>query len=119
MKSIVDKPFGLLSLFAGLRGIELFVFNLLVDGGLLPILLAEDGGVYLWLRDLDDQTAGPRACRLPYNKDLHRKVDDTLRKLQAGEWLVGTRLPGGDARRIRIEFEAVKRDTGAHKSSQN
>ena len=84
-----------------------------------PILLAEDGGVYLWLRDLDDQTAGPRACRLPYNKDLHRKVDDTLRKLQAGEWLVGTRLPGGDARRIRIEFEAVKRDTGAHKSSQN
>jgi len=42
MKSIVDKPFGLLSLFAGLLGLELFVFFLLSDRGLLAVLLAED-----------------------------------------------------------------------------
>ncbi|MDH3447733.1 MAG: MotA/TolQ/ExbB proton channel family protein [Gammaproteobacteria bacterium] len=42
MKSIVDKPFGLLAVFAGLLGVELFVIYLLVDRGLLQTLLAED-----------------------------------------------------------------------------
>ncbi|TNF88866.1 MAG: hypothetical protein EP300_06835 [Gammaproteobacteria bacterium] len=42
MKTIVDKPFGLLSLFAGLLGVECFVVYLLADSGLLPTLLAED-----------------------------------------------------------------------------
>ena len=42
MKNIIDKPFGLLSLFAGFLGIELFVVYLLTDSGLLPTLLAED-----------------------------------------------------------------------------
>ena len=42
MKSIIDKPFGLLLLFCGLLGIELFVFYLLIDTGLLQTLLAED-----------------------------------------------------------------------------
>ena len=42
MKNIIDKPFGLFSLFAGLLGVELFVVYLLADSGLLPTLLAED-----------------------------------------------------------------------------
>jgi len=42
MKSIIDKPFGLLAIFVALLGIELFVFYLLADSGLLPTLLAED-----------------------------------------------------------------------------
>jgi len=42
MKSIIDKPFGLLTIFASLLGVELFVFYLLTDSGLLPALLAED-----------------------------------------------------------------------------
>jgi len=42
MKSIIDKPFGLLAIFASLLGVELFVFYLLADSGLLPTLLAED-----------------------------------------------------------------------------
>ena len=42
MKTIIDKPFGLLSLFSGLLGIELFLVYLLADSGLLPTLLAED-----------------------------------------------------------------------------
>jgi len=42
MKTIIDKPFGLLSLFGLLLGIELFVVYLLQDSGLLPTLLAED-----------------------------------------------------------------------------
>jgi hypothetical protein len=42
MKSIIDKRFGLLTIFASLLGVELFVFYLLVDSGLLPALLAED-----------------------------------------------------------------------------
>jgi len=42
MKTIIDKPFGLLSVFASLLGVELFVLYLLADSGLLPALLAED-----------------------------------------------------------------------------
>ena len=42
MKSITDKPFGLLLLFTSLLGVELFVVYLLVDSGYLGILLAED-----------------------------------------------------------------------------
>lgn len=42
MKSIIDKPFGLLAIFAGLLAVELFFAYLLADSGMLPTLLAED-----------------------------------------------------------------------------
>ncbi len=42
MKSIIDKSFGLLAIFASLLGVELFFCYLLADSGLLPTLLAED-----------------------------------------------------------------------------
>ena len=77
-----------------------------------------EGGLYLWLRDLDSENAIPRAYRLPYQKALHRKVDDTLRKQQSGERFVGSPVGGGADRRVRIVFEAVQRETGSHKSAQ-
>ena len=77
-----------------------------------------EGRLYLWLRDLEAEHAIPRAYRLPYRKALHRKVDDTLRKQQAGERFVGSPVSGGADRQIRIEFEAVQRDTRSHKSAQ-
>jgi hypothetical protein len=42
MKSIIDKSFGLFLIFVSLLGVELYVFYLLADSGLLPTLLAED-----------------------------------------------------------------------------
>ncbi len=42
MKSIIDKPYGLLLVFCSLLGIEVFVFYLLGESGLLQVLLAED-----------------------------------------------------------------------------
>ncbi len=42
MKAIVDKPFGLLLLLAGLFGLEVFILLLLLDHGLLQLLLAQD-----------------------------------------------------------------------------
>ncbi|TNF88864.1 MAG: hypothetical protein EP300_06825 [Gammaproteobacteria bacterium] len=78
----------------------------------------EAGGIYLWVRDLDSETAVPRAYRLPYQKALHRKVDDTMRKQQQGERFVGSPVSGGGQRQTRIEFEAVQRDTQSHKSVQ-
>ena len=42
MKSIVDKPFGLLLLLVGLLGIEVFGVFLLLDSGLLQSLLVQD-----------------------------------------------------------------------------
>ena len=34
----------------------------------------EPGGIYLWVRDLERERLIPRAYRLPYRKELHRKV---------------------------------------------
>jgi len=94
-------------------------FELISSYTVEPVLKNDEpGGVYLWLRDLDSEQAVPRAYRLPYQKALHRKVDDTLRKQREGEHFVGSPVPGGTGKRSRIEFEAVQRDTGAHKSSQ-
>lgn len=76
-----------------------------------------EGGLYQWLRDLDVENALPRAYQLPYRKALHRKIDDTLRKQEAGERFVGSPVTGGADRRTRIEFEAAERDTRSHKSS--
>ena len=42
MKSIVDKPFGLLLLLLGLFGIEVFAVFVLLDRGLLQTLLTQD-----------------------------------------------------------------------------
>ncbi len=42
MKSIIDKPYGLLLLFFCLLGVETFVFYLLGERGLLQLLLLED-----------------------------------------------------------------------------
>ena len=42
MKSITDKPYGLLLVFFCLLGLELFVFYLLGERGLLQLLLVED-----------------------------------------------------------------------------
>ena len=78
----------------------------------------EAGSIYLWVRDLDSETAVPRAYQLPYHKDLHRKVDDAMRKQQQGERFVGTPVSGGGQRQTRIEFDAVQRDTQSHKSAQ-
>jgi hypothetical protein len=77
----------------------------------------EDGAIYIWIRDLDASRSVPRSYRLPYQKALHRKVDDTLRKQREGERFVGSPVAGGAAARTSIEFEALRRDTGAHKSS--
>lgn len=77
----------------------------------------EHGAIYIWIRDLDANPAMPRSYRLPYQKALHRKVDDTLRKQREGERFVGSPVDGGTAARTSIEFEAVRRDTESHKSS--
>lgn len=77
----------------------------------------EDGSIYLWLRDLDDESGVPRAYRLPYYKQLHRKVDDTMRRQRLGERFVGSPAKGGGQRQTRIEFEAVQRETRSSKSA--
>lgn len=77
----------------------------------------EIGAVYLWLRDLDREGAPPRSIRLPYQRQLHRQVDDTLRKQRAGERFVGSPAPGGQEQRTQLEFEAARRDLKSDKSS--
>lgn len=77
----------------------------------------EPGGIYLWVRDLDSERLVPRAYRLPYQKQLHRKVDDTMRKQRDGQRHVGTPVAGGAGRHTSIEFEAVQRARRRHKSS--
>ena len=66
----------------------------------------EKGAIYVWIRDIDAGQALPRSYRLPYQKSLHRKVDDTLRRQREGERFVGSPVNGGVGAHGSIEFEA-------------
>jgi len=52
---------------------------------------------------------------LPYQKQQHRQVDDTLQRQQQGERFVGRPRAGGSGYSTEIEFEAVQRDSKLHK----
>ena len=78
----------------------------------------EEGGIYLWLRDLDADEPVPRAYRLPYRKDLHRKVDDTLRRQQQGERFVGRPAAASEGTGQYVEFEAVTRERKGLKTEE-
>lgn len=75
----------------------------------------EEGGIYLWLRDLDRQALVPRSFRLPYDKSLHRKVDDTLKRQRQGERFVGKPAPRAGNLPADINFEAAERNRKALK----
>lgn len=78
----------------------------------------QEGGIYLWIRDLDSDRLVPRSFRLPYQKQLHRQVDSTMNKQRQGERFIGSPVAGGAGSKTRIEFESVQRDSQSHKSSQ-
>ncbi|MBT8437000.1 MAG: hypothetical protein KJP11_06485 [Gammaproteobacteria bacterium] len=77
----------------------------------------EDGAIYLWVRDLDADQRVPRSFRLPYQKLLHQRVDDTIRRQQQGERFVGKPQAGGSANKTEIVFESIQRDIKSNKSS--
>lgn len=83
-----------------------------------PDLKRDDpGAIYIWVRDLDGEQMVPRAYRLPYQKQLHQKVDDTLRKQRNGERHVGAPVSAGGGKTTSIEFEAAQRDGNRYKSA--
>ena len=57
----------------------------------------------------------PRAYRFDYDKALHRKIDDNLRRQRQGERRVGSPRAGGSIAVPRVEFESVIRDKPARK----
>ena len=76
----------------------------------------EEGGIFLWVRDLEQVQIQPRAYRLPYSRDVHRKVDDTLKRQQQGQRFVGRPVSNaGSGPRSMVEFEAVEREREALK----
>ncbi len=78
--------------------------------------LDEEGSIFLWLRDLDSDEVTPRAYRLAYRKPLHQQVDETLGKQSRGERFVGRPVEIAGSKQSGIEFDAVQRDRGSHKS---
>ena len=70
----------------------------------------DDGVIYLWLRDLDDEGGVPRAYLLDYRRPLHRKLDDAQRGRQQGERVVGSPQGGGSGRRSDVTLDVVRRD---------
>lgn len=77
----------------------------------------EAGAIYIWVRDLDGDQLVPRSFRLPYQKLLHRQVDDTMHRQQQGERFVGKPRAGGSGKKSKIEFESIQRDIKSLKSS--
>jgi hypothetical protein len=53
------------------------------------------GALYLWVNAVENgkPAAQPRAYRLPYTKDLHALLNDSLRKIRQGVSQIGTLDP--------------------------
>ena len=71
----------------------------------------ETGAIYLWVRDLDGPQLAPRAYRLPYSRETHSAVDDTMKAQRQGQRFVGrpARQAGSDARGS-VNFERIQRE---------
>lgn len=77
----------------------------------------QSGSIFIWVRDLDDDTTIPRAYRLDYRKPLHQQVDATIAQQRQGERFVGRPVSGNGSGSPQIEFENAQRNSGARKSS--
>jgi hypothetical protein len=76
-----------------------------------------DGALYVWLNALEDgkPAAVPRAYRLPYSKDLHALLNESMKKAHNGTTQAGTSerkggqkgvswgRPGNDEQTIKIK----------------
>lgn len=53
------------------------------------------GGLYVWVNALEDgkPSAQPRAYRLPYSKDLHALINESMKKAREGVSQLGTSEP--------------------------
>jgi len=53
------------------------------------------GGLYVWINALEDSkpSAQPRSFRLPYSKDLHALLNESMKKARMGVSQVGTTEP--------------------------
>ena len=53
------------------------------------------GGLYVWINALEDgkPSAQPRAYRLPYSKDLHALLNESMKKAREGVSQLGTSEP--------------------------
>ncbi|MBI3367663.1 MAG: hypothetical protein HY021_04185 [Burkholderiales bacterium] len=53
------------------------------------------GGLYVWINALEDgkPSAQPRAFRLPYSKDLHALLNESMKKAREGVSQLGTSEP--------------------------
>jgi hypothetical protein len=53
------------------------------------------GGLYVWVNALEDgkPSAQPRAYRLPYSKDLHALLNESMKKAREGVSQLGTSEP--------------------------
>lgn len=69
----------------------------------------EQGSIFLWLRDLDNPQLTPRAYRLPYSRDTHREVDNTMNEQQQGQRFVGRPAQNAaGAAQSAVEFDEVE-----------
>jgi hypothetical protein len=88
LKAIIEKPYGLLLLTAALLGVEAFVFMLLYDRGLLPVLFVEDysfisrGILFLYLLASLHVVwiANRLSLEFDYTDDAHPRADGHVRR---------------------------------------
>ncbi len=50
---------------------------------------SEQGIIYLWVESLTENSAEPRAYRLPYNPKLHSRLNDAKQRMEFGNNIAG------------------------------
>lgn len=71
-----------------------------------------EGAIFLWLTDLkhDELAEEPRAYRLPYDQQLHAKVESAMRRAKAGNLQLGIKRGGDEL----PEVKRFRKELGDH-----
>ena len=74
-----------------------------------PILQSQ-GSIYLWVSDMD-QNIGltmPRAYHIPYNNDMHKRINNALNRMKSGKPQMGVK---GNPKNLTGKIERDKSQT--------
>ena len=63
-----------------------------------PATEADEGAIFIWLIPMDSDSQTPRAHQLPYNAELHSRLNDARERMEFGHTLAGE-MPSGDGKK--------------------
>ena len=70
----------------------------------------DKGAIYIWIRDLSDPHAEPRAYAQDYNPELHSRLEAAQKRIEFGQTMAGEMPTEGEATGLALpRFEFIEK----------